>query len=315
MLDAGGERAASPFFTGPKYNTATGTRFGSQAPLLAETGTRSQALPAVRCQLELVRWNDEDETSPLLLLLRVAAISPAPRQPCEAPPAADTIAAAPTTAGAPAASEDRASSENGASEGGGELDVTSDDTAAAAATASAATATSAAAPAAAATATSAAAPGRASGVLDESAADAPSTGVDRSSAVGSSPSAADAPPDDPHALAIVPALSALAAAPAPAPSPTSLAAVVVTPAVIVANIATLLAGGVVHSVEHVSSSLCLSVSELAGSAASKTLDAALALRAIASQGGRRDLLLEQVRLPDHPRSISPCPPHHLLITL
>jgi hypothetical protein len=55
----------------------------------------------------------------------------------------------------------------------------------------------------------------------------------------------------------------------------------------------LMVDGVARGVEHVRSSLLLSVGEIAISAALRTLDAALAFRAMASHGGRQELLLEQ----------------------
>ena len=95
-------------------------------------------------------------------------------------------------------------------------------------------------------------------------------------------------------------------------SASMILAAAVQPVTLVADTTRLLAQAVVRrglaQAEQVSTSMQQSVSELASSAASRTIDAALALRARASQGGRRELLLEQYEMSRRlPRGAPPAP--------
>ena len=117
----------------------------------------------------------------------------------------------------------------------------------------------------------------------------PPTGADPSR---SGSGAAGAAPTD--ATAGAPSPTASHELVAAAPGGTAVAATTVLATTTVADaLGRLMVDGVARGVEHVRSSLLLSVGEIAISAALRTLDAALAFRAMASYGGRQELLLEQ----------------------
>ena len=227
-------------------------------------------LPSVRARLSVRRWVEEDVQSPVLVLLQLSTIVRA----AAAADQAATAAAATATEAAAEADEPLPAAE---------LEPT------AAAMAEEAEKAEEAA-------LRAAAEKEAARWLDELTKRAD---VDATSSTRTPPPLVERA-GEPSSAAPPASSEALVAA---SPSHAALAATAM-----VAGVGRLMVDGVARGVEHVSASLRLTVGELAHTAAARTVDAALALRARASHGGRQELLLEHFEMQRRrPRGAPPLP--------